>query len=68
MRWVAVSRVYVAVAERDGDWWLITVPELDIVTQARRLDQIDHQARDLIATWLDVDYATVEVDVDVRNP
>jgi glutamate dehydrogenase/leucine dehydrogenase len=62
------TKTYRAVAEREDGWWLITVPELDIVTQARRVDQIEHMARDLIAVWLEVDYATVAVDVDVRVP
>ena len=64
----ATKTTYRAVAEREDGWWIITVPELDIVTQARRVDQIEHMARDLIAVWLEVDYDTVAVDVDVRIP
>lgn len=31
-----------AIAQRSGDWWAITVPEIDgIFTQAKRLDQIE---------------------------
>ncbi|HEX6498731.1 MAG TPA: hypothetical protein VF054_06820 [Micromonosporaceae bacterium] len=37
-------------AEREGRFWLLTVPELDVVTQARRLTEAEEMARDLIAT------------------
>lgn len=51
-------------AAQDEGWWLLTVPELDgIVTQARRLAEAEETARDLIATWLDVDLATVAVEL-----
>ncbi|GAA4987288.1 type II toxin-antitoxin system HicB family antitoxin [Actinopolymorpha pittospori] len=53
------GQTYRAVVSRDGQFWLIRVPELDIVTQARSVDEIDHMARDLIAVWLEVDPATV---------
>jgi hypothetical protein len=33
-------------AEREGKCWLLTVPELDIMTQARRLTEADEMVRD----------------------
>lgn len=58
---------YRVVASREGDWWLLTVPELDeATTQVRRLDQAKATARDLIATWLDV--APDSFDVEVYVP
>ena len=65
---VAVMKTYRAVAKREDGWWIISVPELDVVTQARRIDQIEHMARDLIAAWLEVDYDEVAVTVDLRIP
>jgi len=59
---------YPAIAEREGPWWVITVPDLDIVTQARRIDQIEHMARDLIAIWLEVDPDSFDVDITVHVP
>lgn len=59
---------YTAVAERDSGWWIVTVPELDVVTQARRIDQIEHMARDLIAVWLEVEPDSFDVTIDVRIP
>ncbi|MBE1604009.1 hypothetical protein HEB94_000857 [Actinopolymorpha pittospori] len=43
-------------------------PRTRAVTQARRVDQIEHMTRDLIAVWLEVDYDTVAVDVNVQIP
>lgn len=46
---------YTAVCRRAGDWWAIAVPEINGVhTQARRLDQVEHMAREAIALMLDV--------------
>jgi predicted RNase H-like HicB family nuclease len=62
---VAVSeerKTYEVTAERDGErWWFLRVPELGTATQARRLDHAEAQARDLIATWLDVAPDSFEV-------
>ncbi len=39
---------------RDGRWWMIEVPELDLLTQARRVDEVAEQARSLISIALDL--------------
>jgi hypothetical protein len=59
------SVVYTAVCEREGDWWVITVPELDAggVTQARTLDEVPAVVADLVATMIGTDAADVEVNV-----
>ncbi|MFV2086800.1 hypothetical protein [Micromonospora sp. LOL_021] len=55
---------YLVVCRRVGDWWAISVPELNGVhTQARRLDQVAAAAREAIALLLDVNQAVVDVDV-----
>ena len=42
-------------AERDGRWWLVRVPEVPAAfTQARRPDQVEAMAREVIALLLDV--------------
>jgi len=62
----AVKTTYTAVAERSGDWWAITVPELrGVFSQARRLDRVEYMARDAIALFLDV--ANDSFDVVVRE-
>ena len=57
--------VYTAVCEREGDWWLVTVPELDAggVTQARTLDDVPETVADLVATMTGADPADIEVNV-----
>ena len=47
-------KTYKATATREGAWWLIRIHQLDLVTQARRLDQAEAMARELIALWLEV--------------
>jgi hypothetical protein len=62
------SSTYTALCEREGRWWVITVPELPSgrVTQARTLDEIPAVVADLVATMTGADRATVEVDMRVH--
>lgn len=62
-----MSGTYTATVTREGRWWLVAVPEVDGVTQARRLADVESAARDLIAVTLDVDVADVTVDVSVQS-
>lgn len=50
---------------RDERWWMIEVPAIDGLTQARRIGEIEEQAASLIAVTLDV--APSEVQVRVRS-
>lgn len=49
-------------------YWLIHVREIDQWTQARNLDEAEHMARDLIATWNDVPIESVTVEVALTLP
>ena len=55
---------------RSGDWWAITVPDLDgAFSQARRLDQAEANAREAIALMLDIDASDVgDLDVHIAPP
>ncbi len=44
---------YRVVVAREGKWWMVHVPELDALTQARRLGEVESMARSLIAITLD---------------
>jgi hypothetical protein len=59
---------YTAVCEREGQWWVVTVPELESggVTQARTLDEVPATVVDLVALMTDTDPASVEVDMKVH--
>jgi len=52
---------------REGRWWMVRVPEIDQVTQARRLSEVTKAARELIAVTLDVPMSTVSVLVRVER-
>ncbi len=49
---------------RDSGQWIIEVPELDVVGQTRTLAGAADTAQGLIALWLDVDPAAVNVVMD----
>jgi hypothetical protein len=56
---------YSANVHREGDWWVIEVDGIG-ATQAKRLDQVDHMARDLIALMKDVPADSVQIAATVR--
>lgn len=60
--------IYPAKVTRDGRWWMIEVPEIDGLTQARRYSEVEHMARDLIAVTLDIKYSEVQVDLEFDIP
>jgi predicted RNase H-like HicB family nuclease len=55
---------YRVTAVRSGRWWAIDVPELrGVHSQARRLDQVESMAREVIALMLDVPEHSFDVTV-----
>jgi hypothetical protein len=62
------STTYTALCQREGRWWVVTVPELPSgrVTQARTLDEVPSVVADLVATMTGVDRAAIEVDMRVH--
>jgi hypothetical protein len=50
--------------EPDGDFILIRIPQLEIVTQARHRAEIVAMARDCIAIWLDVRPDAFDLEID----
>ena len=42
-------KTYDAIVTRDGKWWMIEIPDLDGLTQARRLAEVEDMAREFIA-------------------
>ncbi|MGX7680624.1 HicB family toxin-antitoxin system [Jatrophihabitans sp. DSM 45814] len=45
---------YTVRVAREGKWWMVRVPDIDGLTQARRLSEVDDMAKSLIAITLDV--------------
>lgn len=60
-------RRYQVTVTRDGKWWMVHIPEVDGLTQARRLSDAGEMAREYIAAALDVEFAEVEVEVHVAS-
>jgi predicted RNase H-like HicB family nuclease len=61
--------LYTVVAERSGNWWAVSVPDIPgVFTQARRLDQVEEMARDAIALMLDVPADSFKIGLDVTPP
>jgi hypothetical protein len=58
-------REYKIEVERDGRWWMIHVPEIDQLTQARRISEIEDMARSLIA--ISTDQPIGEITVHITN-
>ncbi|PVY23636.1 HicB family toxin-antitoxin system [Williamsia muralis] len=50
---------------RDGRWWMISIPALDGLTQARRFADVEEEAIDYIAVTTDVPKSTVSVSTRV---
>jgi hypothetical protein len=58
-------REYKVEVERDGRWWMIHVPEIAQITQARRINEIEDMARSLIA--ISTDQPISDITVHVAN-
>jgi hypothetical protein len=48
---------------RDGRWWMIRIPDVGGLTQARRLSEVEYMARDYLAlaTHTPIDQISVEI-------
>ncbi|KXX56830.1 hypothetical protein [Rhodococcus sp. LB1] len=58
-------KVYKVEVTRDGKWWMVSIPELDGLTQARRLGETEQMAREFIAVETGTPIADVVVDLGV---
>lgn len=58
---------YSALVTREDRWWLVEVPEIGGLTQARRLAEVVTMARSLIAVTLDVDPEAFDVTVSIER-
>lgn len=61
-----MSKTYTVSVTRDGKWWMIAVPELDALTQARRVDDVPTAAKELIALETGVALSDVEIDQHIE--
>lgn len=62
-----MTTTYRTTVTREDGWWMIHVPEIDGLTQARRLADAGQMARELIAVTLDAALDDIEVDVSTKH-
>ena len=60
-------RDYDVTVTREGKWWMVAIPDLDGLTQARRPTEIAEMARDYIALTLNVVPSEVGVRVHYKR-
>ena len=63
---MTIARTLKATATREGRWWLVRIPELDAVGQARTVREIPDVAHEVAALHLDVPPDGVDVDITVH--
>ena len=61
------KHIYKATVIREDRWWMVRIPEIGGITQARRLSEAESMARSLIAITLDVPADSFDVDVEVET-
>lgn len=60
-----MSTTYEVTVSREDRWWMVRIPAISGLTQARRLAEAGQMAREFIALSLDVPVAEVDVNVTV---
>ncbi|MFC7622544.1 hypothetical protein [Microlunatus sp. GCM10028923] len=63
-----MTTAHIAEISRDGRWWMIKIPEISGLTQARRFSEIERMARELVAVTLDVRMSEVAVELRFDIP
>lgn len=58
---------YDVTVTRDGKWWMVSIPAIDGLTQARRYSEAADMAREYIAATLDVPVDSIDVAVSVES-
>lgn len=61
-------RTLEANAYKEGKWWMISIPEIDGLTQSKSFEKIPEQAADLAAISLDVPAEQVAINVAYKLP
>lgn len=57
-----------AVCTRAGDWWAVSVPEVEgAFTQVRQLDEVPGMVAEVVSLLRDVSSARVSVEVQVAE-
>jgi hypothetical protein len=60
-------KVYGVQVTREGKWWMVAIPELGGLTQARRLSDAAEMAKDYIAVTTNVPRDSFDINLTVEN-
>ena len=60
-------RRFHANAYLEGKWWMVEVPELSALTQARKLTEVTQMTRELIAVQLDIPIDSFELEMTIER-
>lgn len=63
---MATARKLTAEAHKDGKWWMISIPEINGLTQAKTAEKVPEMAADLAAISLDLPTDQVEVTITYK--
>jgi hypothetical protein len=58
-----MTKTYAVTVTREGRWWMLAVPDIDGLTQVRRIEDAELMSRELIAVTLDIPLEDVAVTV-----
>jgi predicted RNase H-like HicB family nuclease len=62
-----MTTTYDVTVSREGKWWMVDIPALDGLTQARRLAEAGQMAREWIALTTDSNIDDIAVNVTVER-
>lgn len=65
---MSTVRTLNATAYKEGKWWMISIPEIDGLSQAKTVESVPTVAADLAAIVLDVPEESVKVNITYRLP
>lgn len=60
-----MSTTYRAEVYREDGWWMVRIPQLDLLTQAETWSEVERMARGVVAADQDLDMREVAVELDV---
>ncbi len=61
------TRRFHANAYLEGNWWMVEIPEVNGLTQARRLNEVTQMAREFIAATADIPLDSFELEMTIQR-
>jgi DNA-directed RNA polymerase specialized sigma subunit len=58
---------YTATVTREGKWWMISIPAIDGLTQARHVSEVEQMARELVAVSTGSKITDVAVEIEYAD-